>query len=66
MIRTDHVKQEIEKAEKILQKAEPSLQAIFKLVTVVIKIVLNNRRNTAKIMENLKIEADKPTKKEVK
>lgn len=67
MITGKDVRSEIKKAEKIVadEKAsvETKLKAIVKLLTVAIKVVVNNRTNIVRIMEHLKIPKIQPTSK---
>jgi len=63
MISGNHVREELEKAEKLLNSIkDTSLEAVIKLLklitklaTVIIKIVINTRSNTKKIMDKLDI-----------
>lgn len=63
MITGNHVREELDKAIKIVNSIkEASLEAIIKLqkltvklLTVIIKITINNRGNTKKIMDKLNI-----------
>lgn len=63
MITGNHVREELEKATKVVNSIkEASLEAIIKLqklivklLTVIIKITISNRSNTKKIMDKLDI-----------
>ena len=63
MITWNHVREELDKAMKIVNSIkEASLEAIIKLqklivklLTVIIKITISNRSNTKKIMDKLDI-----------
>ena len=63
MITGNHVREELDKAMKIVNSIkEASLEAIIKLqklivklLTVIIKITISNRSNTKKIMDKLDI-----------
>lgn len=68
MITKKDINQELNNAEKIIKdpKADviTKINVIYKLLEVVIKIVVNVRRNTTKIMEKLGVKLDEPQKKE--
>ena len=59
MITGKDVRTEVKKAEQIVADEKSStanmFQAVVKLISVAIKILLNNRLNIVRIMENLKI-----------
>ncbi len=56
MITSKDVREEIKNAEEVISKeSSQAIKALFKLITVVIKIALGNRTNTVKIMDKLEI-----------
>jgi hypothetical protein len=68
MIRSDHVREEIAAAGKVIDDANADvsakLKALYKLTIVAIKVVLGNRLNLVRVMEKLGVEKVKPTRTE--
>jgi len=65
MITSKDVRVEIKKAEETISKeSSPAIKALFKLITIVIKIALGNRTNTVKIMDKLGIPRAKQKREE--
>lgn len=70
MITGKDVRVELNKAKKVYKNPEATekerIEALYNLVQVVVKIVVGNRKNTARIMEKLGIEKVKNEKEETK
>ena len=60
MIRAEHVREEVQNAKKVIENPDSSvddkLNVLFKLITVVLKVVLNVRTNTTLVMKELKVQ----------
>lgn len=71
MLRSKHIREELINAKNVFEdeKADVKalLKALYKLVQATLKVVANNRLNTARIMEKLGVEKLQPlTREEVK
>ena len=63
MITSKHVREEIKIAQKIVESdatVADKLKAVYKLVEVGLKIALDTRGNTVRVMEKLKVEKVQP------
>lgn len=67
MIRGDHARQELREGVKKFEEAKDVKEQVaimFKLVTVILKVVLSTRLNTSKIMDTVGAEKVVPKKRE--
>lgn len=68
MITAQDVREEIKKAKEIVDNKEATVQeklnSLLKLITVVLKMLLNIRTNQSMIMGKLEIEKIKPKQQE--
>lgn len=70
MITAKDVRAEMKEASEVIESTETDvtkkIQALFKFLTVVAKVVLGTRLNVVRVMDKLGVEKVKPTTKDEK